>query len=53
VASNLLKNMFGEKDPFKNPKDVDLSVRILKGLEINGSYARIQVRSATLSNLSG
>ena len=34
VASNLLKNMFGEKDPFKNPKDVDLTVRILKALEV-------------------
>lgn len=35
IASNLLKNMFGEKDPFKNPKDVDFTVRILKALETN------------------
>ncbi len=33
VASNLLKNMFGEKDPFKNPKDIDLTARILKAVE--------------------
>ncbi len=38
VASNLLKNMFGEKDPFKNPKDVDLTTRILKALETKDSY---------------
>ena len=37
IASNLLKNMFGEKDPFKNPKDVDLSIRILKALETIGN----------------
>jgi len=36
VASNLLKNMFGEKDPFKNPKDVDLTAKILKAVESNG-----------------
>lgn len=33
VASNLLKDMFGEKDPFKNPKDVDLTSRLLKALD--------------------
>jgi adenine-specific DNA-methyltransferase len=38
VASNLLKSMFGEKDPFKNPKDVDLTARILKALETKDSY---------------
>jgi adenine-specific DNA-methyltransferase len=32
VASNLLKDMFGEKDPFKNPKDVELTARLLKAL---------------------
>jgi adenine-specific DNA-methyltransferase len=38
VASNLLRNMFGEKDPFKNPKDVDLTARILKALETKDCY---------------
>lgn len=38
VASNLLKSMFGEKDPFKNPKDVDLTARILKALETKDNY---------------
>lgn len=33
VASNLLKDMFGEKDPFKNPKDVELTSRLLKALD--------------------
>lgn len=32
VASNLLKAMFGY-DPFKNPKDVDLTIRIIKAVE--------------------
>ena len=36
VASNLLKDMFGSKDPFKNPKDVDLTARLLKALETEG-----------------
>jgi adenine-specific DNA-methyltransferase len=33
VASNLLKDMFGQKDPFKNPKDVELTSRLLKALD--------------------
>lgn len=32
VASNLLRSMFGY-EPFKNPKDVDLTVRIIKAVE--------------------
>lgn len=28
--------MFGEKDPFKNPKDPELTSRLLKALETNG-----------------
>ena len=32
VASNLLKDMFGFKDPFKNPKDVELTQRLIKSL---------------------
>lgn len=36
VASNLLKDMFGRKDPFKNPKDVDLTAKLLKAVDTEG-----------------
>lgn len=37
VASNLLKNLFGQKDIFTNPKDVGLLSDILKALNVTGS----------------
>lgn len=36
VASNLLKALFGHSDAFKNPKDVDLTGRLLKAVETEG-----------------
>lgn len=35
VASNLLKSMFGY-ETFKNPKDVDLTLRIMKAIDCDG-----------------
>jgi adenine-specific DNA-methyltransferase len=38
VASRLLKDMFGFKDPFKNPKDVEITIRLLKALNTESEF---------------